>query len=123
MKGLIDENCIFSCYELKSVTGIPKTTVHGILVSHLGLRNDSLKELHLQMDNARNHTAAQTQQYFEGRRYDWSNSHPIPQFRHIKLDLRGDEFDSPEELSKAIQRDSRTLFRREPYFDTSLMAK
>ena len=39
VKGLIDENCRLSCYELESITGITKTTVHGILVSHLGLRN------------------------------------------------------------------------------------
>ena len=39
VKGLIDENCRLSCYELESITGIPKTTVHGIQVSHLGLRN------------------------------------------------------------------------------------
>ena len=38
-KGLIDEYYLLSCYELESITGIPETTVRGILVSHLGLRN------------------------------------------------------------------------------------
>ena len=37
VKGLIDENCRLSCYDLESITGFPKTTFHGILVSHLGL--------------------------------------------------------------------------------------
>ena len=39
VKGLIDENCRLSCYELESITELPKTTVHDILVSNLGLRN------------------------------------------------------------------------------------
>ena len=30
-------------------------------------------------------------------------------FRHIKLDLRGEEFDGPEELSKSIQRSIRHI--------------
>ena len=30
-------------------------------------------------------------------------------FQHIKLDLRGEEFDGPEELSKAIQRNIRHI--------------
>ena len=30
-------------------------------------------------------------------------------FRHIKLDLRGEEVDGPEELSKAIQRSIRRI--------------
>ena len=33
----------------------------------------------LQMDNARPHTPAQTQQFLEGRGVHWSNSHPITQ--------------------------------------------
>ena len=36
---LIDENCRLSHYELEYITGIPKTTVHDKLVSHLGRRN------------------------------------------------------------------------------------
>ena len=31
VNGSIDENCRLSYYELESITGIPKTTVHGIL--------------------------------------------------------------------------------------------
>ena len=39
VKGLIEENFLFSCTELEAITGIPKSTVHEILRSHLELRN------------------------------------------------------------------------------------
>ena len=39
VKGLIEENCRLSCTELEAITGIPKSTVHEILRSHLELRN------------------------------------------------------------------------------------
>ena len=38
VKGLIEENCRLSCTELEAITGIPKSTVHEILRSHLDLR-------------------------------------------------------------------------------------
>ena len=78
----------------------------------------SLKELHLQMDNARPHTAAQTKQFLEGRGgtigqtvtlFPDLNLLDRFMFRHMKLDVRGEEFDGPEELSKAIQRSTRHI--------------
>ena len=35
VKGSIVKNCRLLCYELESITGIPKLIVHDILVSHL----------------------------------------------------------------------------------------
>ena len=70
------------------------------------------------MDNARPHTAAQTQQFLEGRGVPLVKQSPYSpdlnlldrfMFRHIKLDLRREEFDGPEELSKAIQRSIRHI--------------
>ena len=39
VKGLIEENCCLSFTELEAITGIPKSTVHEILRSHIDLRN------------------------------------------------------------------------------------
>ena len=39
IKGLIEENCRLSCTEVEPITGIPKSTVHEILRSHLDFRN------------------------------------------------------------------------------------
>ena len=39
VKGLIEENCRLSYTELEAITGIPKSTVHEILRSHLDLKN------------------------------------------------------------------------------------
>ena len=81
----------------------------------------TLQELLFQMDNARPHTAAATKQFLD-RRGDGegaliSQSPYSPDlnlldrflFRHIKMDLRGEDFSGPEDLSKALQRSIRHI--------------
>ena len=79
VKGLIDENYTFSCYELESITATPKTTVHGILASHLGLRNVYSvwvphKWTMLDPTQQPRHSS-----FWKVEGYHLSNSHNIPQ--------------------------------------------
>ena len=71
----------------------------------------TLQELHFQMDNARPHTAAATKQFLDRRGVCLvSQSTYSPDlnildrflFRHIEMDLRGEDFSGLEDLSKAI---------------------
>ena len=79
----------------------------------------TLQELHFQMDNARPHAAAATKQFLDRRGVLLVSQSPYSPdlnlldrflFRHIKMDLRGEDFSGPEDLSKAIQRSIRHIF-------------
>ena len=78
----------------------------------------TLQELHFQKDNARPHTAAAAKQFLDWRGVPLVSQSPyspdlnlLDQFliRHIKIDLRGEDFSGPEDLSKAIQRSIRRI--------------
>ena len=65
------------------------------------------------MDNSRPHTAAATKQFLDRRGVPLVSQSPYSHdlnlldrflFRHIKMDLRGEDFSGPEDLSKAMQR-------------------
>ena len=120
VKGLIEENCRLSCTELEAITGIPKSTVHEILRSHLDLR--SVYSVWFPHKLSDNNQAARvrpaTKQFLDRRRVPLvRQSLYIPDlnlldrflFRHIKMDLRGEDFSGPEDLSKAIQRSIRHI--------------
>ena len=77
----------------------------------------TLQELHFQMDNARPHTAAATK-FLDRRGVPLVSQSPYSPdrnlldrflFRCIKMDLRGEDFSGPEDLSKAIQRSIRHI--------------
>ena len=98
VKSLIDENCRLPCYELQSITGILKRTVHDIPVSHLGLRNvyffwvpHKLSDI-----NKAARVLGCIEQFLVGRKVPLVKPYSPDlnllyqfMFQHIKLDLRG----------------------------------
>ena len=73
----------------------------------------ALKDTHLQMDNARPHSATLTQDYLKQRNISIVRQSPYSPdlnlcdrflFRTIKQDLNKKDFDGPEDVNRAIQR-------------------
>ena len=78
----------------------------------------ALKDTHLQMDNARPHSATLTQDYLKQRNISIVRQSPYSPdlnlcdrflFRAIKQNLKKEDFDSPEDVNRAIQRSIRLI--------------
>ena len=102
----------FTCKpKIFSVTVLPQgeSVDAQFMINYL---KDTLQELHFQMDNARPHTAAATKHFLDRRGVPLVSQSPYSPdlslldrflFQHIKMDLRGEDFSGPEDLSKGIQ--------------------
>lgn len=78
----------------------------------------ALKDTHLQMDNARPHSATLTQDYLKQRGISVVHQSPYSPdmnlcdrflFRAMKQDLKNEDFDGPEGVKRAIQRSIRLI--------------